>query len=145
MNDVLEDIPFRTRVEQSEDGVCVVHAAGEVDLHAASELDRHLRRCENYGPRAVVVNLSEATILDSTALGVLVAGHGRLAKKGIALKLVCSDRLIRRVLRITGLDRVFEVYATWAEAMDGGVSLKDMKGGAELDPVHGKPGAASES
>ncbi|HYZ19877.1 MAG TPA: STAS domain-containing protein [Gaiellaceae bacterium] len=146
MNEVLADVPFHARVERGKEGLCVVYVAGEADMHAAPELDRHLRTCEEDGLRRVVVDFTEATILDSTALGVLVAAHSRLAKQGISLRLVCNDRLIRRVLRITGLDRVFDIYATSSEAMGGAPPKQNGKGGAaELDVVRGEPGAASES
>jgi anti-sigma B factor antagonist len=146
MNDVLDDVPFRLHVEQRPDGRCLVVAAGEADLHAAPELDGGIRTCEDGAVRVVVVDLTEATLLDSTALGVLVAAHGRLAKQGVPLKLVCTNRLIRRALRITGLDRVFELYSSSSEALDGqeptGVTRTR---GSAFDEAPSAPGGASKS
>jgi anti-sigma B factor antagonist len=146
MNDVLADVPFRLYVEQRPGGCCVVVASGEADLHAAPELDRSIRNCEGGDVKLVVVDLTEATLLDSTALGILVAAHGRLAKQGIPLKLVCTNRLIRRVLAISGLDRVFDIYTSSSAALDG-QEASDGKGkeGAAFDGVPSAPGAASES
>jgi anti-anti-sigma factor len=146
VNDVLADVPFRLHVEHHPEGRCVIVAAGEADMHAASELDRSIRMCDEGKVKVVVVDLTEATLLDSTALGVLVAAHGRLAKQGIPLKLVCTNRLIRRMLTITGLDRVFELYGSSLEALDGHEpSAGEKKRGAAVDGAPNAPGAASES
>lgn len=142
MKEILEEIPFRIHVERRADGRCVVVAAGEADVHAAPELDRCLRQCEGGGKvTQVVVDLTETTLLDSTALGILVAAHSRFAKDKIPLKLACTNRLVRRVLTVTGLDRILPVYASLEEALDGGVR----KGGAVLNPASDVTGAASES
>jgi anti-sigma B factor antagonist len=119
MNDVLADVPFRLHVEHRADSQYVVVAAGEADLHAAPELDASIRKCEEREPSLVVVDLTGATLLDSIALGVLVDAHGRLAERGVPLKLVSTNRLVRRVLTITGLERVFDIYSSSSAALDG--------------------------
>jgi anti-sigma B factor antagonist len=146
VNDVLADIPFRIHVEQRAEGRRVVVAAGEADAYAAPELDRCIRGCVNGEVEVVVVDLTEVTLLDSTALGVLVAAHGRLAKQGIPLRLVCTDRLIRHVLTITGFDRVFDLYASPLEALDGHEPSGGAgKGGAAPEEASSATGSASES
>jgi anti-sigma B factor antagonist len=42
----------------------------------------------------------------------------RLRHQGADLSLVCSDQNIIRVFEITGLDRVFSIYPTRAEAVE---------------------------
>jgi anti-sigma B factor antagonist len=138
---------FRLHVEHRTDGRFVLVAVGEADIQAAPQLDRSIRKCEDDGEVSlVVVDLTGATLLDSTALGVLVAAHGRLAKRGIPLKLVCTNRLIKRVLTITGLDRVFDIYTSSLAALDGQVSSGGQgKEGTAFDGAPSAPGAASES
>jgi anti-sigma B factor antagonist len=50
---------------------------------------------------------------------VLVGGVKRLRSNDGQLSLVCSDRNITKIFEITGLDRVFTIYGTRAEAVDG--------------------------
>jgi anti-sigma B factor antagonist len=146
MNDLLADIPFRIHVEQRVEGRPVVVVAGEADAYAAPELDRCIRECVDGEVEVVVVDLTEATLLDSTALGVLVAAHGRLAKQDIPLKLACTNRLIHRVLTISGFDRVFDLYASPLEALDGHEpSGRAGKGGAAPEEASSATGSASES
>ena len=65
----------------------------------------------------VVVDFSDTTFIDSTTLGVLVGGVKRLRAQEGRLSLVCSDRNIRKIFEITGLDRVFTIYPTRDEAL----------------------------
>ena len=53
-----------------------------------------------------------------TTLGVLVGGVKRLRAQEGRLSLVCSDRNITKIFEITGLDRVFTIYPTRAEALE---------------------------
>jgi anti-sigma B factor antagonist len=69
------------------------------------------------GKKQIVVDLSKATFIDSTTLGVLVGGVKRLRANEGQLSLVCSDRNITKIFEITGLDRVFTIYPTRDEAV----------------------------
>ena len=69
------------------------------------------------GKKHIVVDLSEATFIDSTTLGVLVGGVKRLRPAGGALALVCTDQNITKIFEITGLDRVFPIHETREEAL----------------------------
>jgi anti-sigma B factor antagonist len=70
------------------------------------------------GATTVVVDLTDTTFIDSTTLGVLVGGVKRLRPDGGQLVLVCSDRNITKIFEITGLDKVFTIHATLAEAVE---------------------------
>jgi anti-sigma B factor antagonist len=67
----------------------------------------------------VIVDFSDTTFIDSTTLGVLVGGVKRLRTNEGQLSLVCSDRNITKIFEITGLDRVFTIYGSRDEAVDG--------------------------
>ena len=69
------------------------------------------------GKKRLVVDLSKATFIDSTTLGVLVGGVKRLRPTGGSLSLVCTDQNISKIFEITGLDRVFPIYASREEAL----------------------------
>ena len=70
------------------------------------------------GADEVVVDFTDTTFIDSTTLGVLVSGVKRLREKDGTLSIVCSDRNITKIFEITGLDRVFTIYPTRAEALE---------------------------
>ncbi len=108
---------FDVKTEQLEGGSYVIELAGEVDLYTAPEFKQQLLDVIAKGAKYVVVDFSDTTFIDSTTLGVLVGGVKRLRTSDGQLALVCSDRNITKIFEITGLDRVFTIYATRDEAV----------------------------
>jgi len=98
-------------------GVATVEVAGEVDLSTAPALKQALLETIEGGSRRVLVDLSHATFIDSTTLGVLMGAVKRLRPAGGELAIACNDPNIRKIFEITLLDRIFEIYATPEEAL----------------------------
>ena len=110
---------FDLTTEQLSDETYVISLAGEVDLYTAPEFKRQLLEVIDRGGSKVVVDLTDTTFIDSTTLGVLVGGVKRLRPNDGRLSLVCSDRNITKIFEITGLDKVFTIYARRDEALSG--------------------------
>ena len=108
---------FDISTEQVGDGTYVIALSGEVDLYTAPEFKQQLLDVIGNGAKNVIVDFSNTTFIDSTTLGVLVGGVKRLRPNDGQLSLVCSDRNITKIFEITGLDRVFTIYATREEAV----------------------------
>ena len=108
---------FDIKAEQAAAGVWVIALTGEVDLYTAPEFKQQLLDAIAQGAQHVIVDLTDTTFIDSTTLGVLVGGVKRLRAQEGRLSLVCSDRNIRKIFEITGLDRVFTIYPTRDEAL----------------------------
>jgi anti-sigma B factor antagonist len=109
---------FSVESEQVGEATHVIALAGEVDLYTAPELKQELLDAIGNGARNVVVDFTNTTFIDSTTLGVLVGGVKRLRPNGGSLSIVCSDQNITKIFEITGLDRVFTIYPTRAEALE---------------------------
>jgi anti-sigma B factor antagonist len=107
---------FDIKSEQA-DGAHVIALSGEVDLYTAPEFKQQLLDVIGQGATHVVVDFTDTTFIDSTTLGVLVGGVKRLRPSGGQLSLVCSDRNITKIFEITGLNKVFPIYETRAEAL----------------------------
>ena len=110
-------VNFDIETEQLGDGAYVISLSGEVDLYTAPEFKQQLLDVIAKGAKEVIVDFSKTTFIDSTTLGVLVGGVKRLRPAGGTLALVCSDQNIVKIFEITGLDRVFPIYATRDEAL----------------------------
>jgi anti-sigma B factor antagonist len=111
------NVNFDIKTEQLGDDAYVISLAGEVDLYTAPEFKQQLLDVIGQGAREVVVDFTNTTFIDSTTLGVLVGGVKRLRSNDGQLSLVCSDRNITKIFEITGLDRVFTIYASRDEAV----------------------------
>ncbi len=105
--------------EQVTGGVPVVSVVGEIDVATAPALREHLAVHEEEGVGAVVVDLLGVSFLDSTALGVLVGSFKRVRESGGDLKLVIAEPRILKVFEITDLIRVFPIFSTLDEALQG--------------------------
>jgi len=90
----------------------VVTLNGDVDLYTAPELKSELIRLIDGGATRIVVDLTSATFIDSTTLGVLLGAFKRLRPLGGELTIVCPDSNIRKIFQITLLDRVFAIFET---------------------------------
>ena len=109
---------FDIKTEQLSSEAYVISLSGEVDLYTAPEFKQQLLDVIGKGAKSVVVDFTETTFIDSTTLGVLVGGVKRLRTNEGRLSLVCSDRNITKIFEITGLDKVFPIHATRAEAVE---------------------------
>jgi anti-sigma B factor antagonist len=95
----------------------VIELGGEVDLYTAPEFKERMVQLIESGKKQIVVDLSQATFIDSTTLGVLVGGVKRLRPSGGSLALVCTDQNITKIFEITGLDRVFPIHGSRDDAL----------------------------
>jgi anti-sigma B factor antagonist len=101
---------------RADDGACVVTPAGEIDLASAPQLKSSLMKLVDEGYARFVIDLSEVRYLDSTGLGVLIAFSRRLGDEGKVL-LAQAPTPVLRLLELTGLDAVFETFATVEDAL----------------------------
>ena len=99
------------------DDVCVVTVTGEVDVHTAAQLRVALDEEIAAGHTRIVLDLDGVGFLDSTGLGVLVGRLKLVRNHSGWLRIVCSNDRVLRVFRITGLDKVFGIHPSVAEAV----------------------------
>ena len=109
---------FHIEDEAVDESTHVIELGGEVDLYTAPEFKERMVELIESGKKQIVVDLSKATFIDSTTLGVLVGGVKRLRPAGGSLALVCTDENITKIFEITGLDRVFPIHGSREEALD---------------------------
>jgi anti-sigma B factor antagonist len=95
----------------------VVAVRGEIDLFTAPELKQKLTDAIESGKSRLVVDLSDTTFLDSTALGVLIGAVKRLRTREGALVIVNVDQNIAKTFEITGLDQIFTILSTRDDAI----------------------------
>jgi anti-sigma B factor antagonist len=108
---------FHIEDESHKADSIVIKLQGEVDLYAAPELKDHVNRAIESGKTKLVLDLSEATFIDSTTLGILVSGMKRLRPRGGMLAVLCPDPTMARIFDITGLNRMFSVHETLESAL----------------------------
>jgi anti-anti-sigma factor len=89
------------------DQTLIVRPAGSLDLEGAPILKRALQNADA-GARTVVIDLSEVTFIDSTAVSVLIAFQQHLTPPTV-LRLRNLTDVTRRLLHFTGLEQTFQI------------------------------------
>lgn len=108
---------FDISIERRDAETFVISVAGDLDLRTAPDLKAHIVEAVESGGREVILDLTETTFIDSTALGAIVGGVKRLKAVDGSLALACSDRSIVRIFEITGLDRILPMHRTLHDAL----------------------------
>ena len=101
-------------------GCVVMVAVGEIDLSTApgfrEALTKALTKALGTSSR-VVVDLTAVTFLDSTGLAALVAAKNSARELAVGICLAGPRDNVAKVLRISGLDQVFEIHAKRDDAV----------------------------
>jgi anti-sigma B factor antagonist len=113
--------PFEIRDHAHGTDAHVVGVAGEIDLFSAPEFKQRLAAAVEGGATTVVVDLSEATFIDSSSLGILISVHRRLDHRRGRLAVVCDNPSILKTFQITGLDAVFPIASSVEDAVEESV------------------------
>jgi anti-sigma B factor antagonist len=94
----------------------VLEVGGEVDLSTAPSLRARIDEIVGSGSKRLVVDLTSVGFMDSSGLSALVAGMKGMRAAGGKLALACGTDSILKVFTVTGLDRVFTIGRSVAEA-----------------------------
>jgi anti-sigma B factor antagonist len=101
---------------QLDGGTSVISVEGELDLSTAPRLKWTLIDSLEAGSSQLVVDLSLATFMDSTALGVLVGVNRRPDLSG-RLVIICPQGQVLQIFEFSGTDGAFAIYSTLDEAL----------------------------
>jgi anti-sigma B factor antagonist len=106
-------------VEQTSDGdLAILAMGGELDYEASPQLRARLVGAIKAGGRRLVLDLSDVTFIDSTAIGVLAGTVARLDEAGGgSLAVVSTHEKVLQIFEITGLDSVISLHSSREEAV----------------------------
>lgn len=100
-----------TRIE--EGARVVITLQGVANLRSTAELKRMLSDAtEDSGLRQVVLDMSGVEMLDSAVLGILLAQHQKLQRRGGELILLSPSDEMSDLLAMTDLEQLIPVYAS---------------------------------
>ena len=89
----------------------VLTVRGEVDISTTPRVHAQLITLLSESQPQLIVDLEGVRFLDSSGLGALVAALKLARSRSGELRLVCEgQRSVRKVLEVTGLERVLERY-----------------------------------
>jgi len=95
----------------------LVTASGELDVAAAPQLSAILTMGAASSQSVVVLDMSGATFIDSTALGVVIRAADQLIGAGKRLFIVSPEGPVNRLFELTNLKHHFSVYSDREDAI----------------------------
>jgi anti-sigma B factor antagonist len=96
----------------------VVNVTGEIDMESGPAFQRGLLRALGAGRGGLIVDLSRATFMDSSALTSLVNAFDSLRKQGGGrLAIIATDARMRALFDVARLERDFSIFETRADAL----------------------------
>ena len=122
--------------------VSVVTLPAEIDVTNADTTREELLAVLNQGAAMLVADMSKTVFCDSSGVSALVRVFRHATTSGAAIRLVVSTPAVQRVLSITGVGRLVDIYPSVAASLagpkgqadpawpDGATAKADTDGGA---------------
>jgi anti-sigma B factor antagonist len=109
--------------------ITIVDLRGSIDLGEASlTLRRTIRDLVESARIKIILNLSQVNSMDSAGVGELAGAYVPVKSKGGDLKFLNPTKKVYDMLKITQLDKVFEVY------IDEQTAIRSFSGSAGETP-----------
>ncbi|MEU5875947.1 STAS domain-containing protein [Spirillospora sp. NPDC047279] len=112
------------------DRCTLLRVQGEIDVVSRPKFEAAMFDVIDTGV-PLVVDMRQVTFCDSTGLNAIVAANRRAGERGTVIALIALPERVRRVFRITGIDKFVPVHATLREAVG---ALPSAAGPARSDP-----------
>jgi anti-sigma B factor antagonist len=108
--------PFALRRDE-HDGLAVLTVVGDIDIDTAWRLREELTT--NLSQHDVIVEMSGVEFLDSTGLGVLVAGYRQARNADHRMAIAAAPQRVLDMLELTRLTTLFALYQDLPAAAEG--------------------------
>jgi anti-sigma B factor antagonist len=95
----------------------VVSLPVEIDITISDRVREELLSIVNQGATLLVADLSKTTFCDSSGISAMARTYRRAQASGGDMRLVVVAPAVRRVLALTGVDRMLEVYTSVTAAL----------------------------
>jgi anti-sigma B factor antagonist len=105
--------------------VAVVTLPEEIDVTIADAVRDELLAVLDQGAALLVADLSTTEFCDSAGVSALVRAYRRAGASGSCVRFVVSTPAVKRVLSITGVDRLVDIFPSVAASMAGTPAAAD--------------------
>lgn len=94
-----------------------VKLPAEIDINNADQVREDLLSVVNHGAAMLIADLSKTMFCDSAGVSALVRTYRRAAASDTRMRLVVGTPAVARVLAITGVDRLLDIYPSVAASL----------------------------
>ncbi|MBI1390971.1 MAG: anti-sigma factor antagonist [bacterium] len=98
-------------IQRDDDGpVTILHFSEEEQLRSPESLQSYFSELVEENRVRIIIDLENVSYVSSAVLGVLITLCKDFKDRGGAVKLLNAQPTVSNVLRMTRLDRLFEMY-----------------------------------
>lgn len=93
------------------DNNLIVKLKGELDHHTSEEIRKKIDKHFNGSNVSnIIMDLNELTFMDSSGIGLIMGRYRNAVDKKGKLIIVCENSTIKRILDMSGLLKIIELY-----------------------------------
>jgi len=108
---------FQLLLSEPSTGVLEFKLAGEVDMATVGPLKEATKTAASSGDYdCLLFDLTGLTFIDSTGLHALTEANRAMKARGGRVQMVCAPGNLLKVFELTGLDQIFPIVHSRAEA-----------------------------
>ena len=94
-----------------------VHLEGELDQYLAAEVKSRIDiEMENAEKKNLIIDLTDVTLMDSSGIGLILGRYKILKSLGGSLSVCCANDSVRKVLKLSGIEKIIKYYENIDEA-----------------------------
>ena len=108
----------------------VMTLPAEIDITNADQIREDLLSVLNQRAVLMIADLSKTTFCDSAGVGALARSFRRAEASQSEMRLVVSTPAVLRVLTLTGVDRLLDIYPSVTAALTGPLDPAAQNGGS---------------
>ena len=97
-------------IKSSYDQECdkwILETTGDIDIVSSKTLKEVLVNKFEEKTTDIILDFTQLDYIDSTGLGIIIGAYGRMKESGKKLTIIHPKESIKRLLTITGLDKIF--------------------------------------
>jgi anti-sigma B factor antagonist len=98
--------------EKTIEDVRIISISGRIDTITSKDLEDKLNEAIEEREENLIINLEKVDYISSVGLRVLLAALKRQKHNQGLFQLVSLQPFVQNVFKVTGLDKVFQIYST---------------------------------
>jgi len=100
-----------------KDGVTVVYFIGKMDTGTSPDAEKYVNQLIEAGANNILMNFGELDFISSTGLRLILATGKKMTGSSGKLSICSPNITVNDVLKMSGFNRMFEVFDTEDEAL----------------------------
>jgi stage II sporulation protein AA (anti-sigma F factor antagonist) len=104
---------------ESKNNYLIARLEGELDHHSSEstreKIDKYI---SEKNLNKIILDLSKLTFMDSSGIGLVMGRYKKVTEKRGKMMIVGDNRNIERILNMSGLLKIIELYPTIEQAVE---------------------------